>query len=101
MVSYFGRHSCKLFIRGKPIRFGYKILSLCSTGGRPYHLNIYASKDGNNSVQLGSRVVSKMVDVMKEHSDPINHEICFDNFFKIYDLLANLADENLEQLEQF
>ena len=25
MVPYFGRHSCKMFIRGKPIRFGYKI----------------------------------------------------------------------------
>ena len=24
MVSYFGRHSTKMFIRGKPIRFGYK-----------------------------------------------------------------------------
>ena len=24
MVPYFGRHSSKLFIRGKPIRFGYK-----------------------------------------------------------------------------
>ena len=23
-VRYFGRHSAKLFIRGKPIRFGYK-----------------------------------------------------------------------------
>ena len=24
MVRYFGRHSRKTFIRGKPIRFGYK-----------------------------------------------------------------------------
>ena len=24
MVSYFGRHSAKIFICGKPIRFGYK-----------------------------------------------------------------------------
>ena len=24
MVPYFGRHSAKIFIRGKPIRFGYK-----------------------------------------------------------------------------
>ena len=27
MVPYFGRHSAKMFISGKPIRFGYKILS--------------------------------------------------------------------------
>jgi hypothetical protein len=25
MVPYFGRHSCKQFIRGKPIRWGYKL----------------------------------------------------------------------------
>lgn len=25
MVKYFGKHSCKQFIRDKPIRFGYKI----------------------------------------------------------------------------
>jgi len=25
MVKYFGKHSCKQFIRGKPITFGYKI----------------------------------------------------------------------------
>ena len=31
MVSYFGRHSAKQFIRGKPVRFGYKvtIIYLC------------------------------------------------------------------------
>ena len=25
MVSYFGPHSCNMFIRGKPIRFGCKL----------------------------------------------------------------------------
>lgn len=28
MIKYFGRHSCKQFIRGKPIRFGYKMWCL-------------------------------------------------------------------------
>ena len=28
MVPYYGRHSAKQFIRGKPIRFGYKMLQL-------------------------------------------------------------------------
>ncbi|KAF2882924.1 hypothetical protein ILUMI_23247 [Ignelater luminosus] len=28
IVAYYGRHSCKQFIRGKPIRFGYKIWCL-------------------------------------------------------------------------
>ena len=29
VVPYFDRHSCKMFIRGKPIRFGFKIWMLC------------------------------------------------------------------------
>nr|CAH7756451.1 unnamed protein product [Callosobruchus chinensis] len=28
MIKYFGRHHCKQFIRGKPIRFGYKVWCL-------------------------------------------------------------------------
>ena len=35
MVPYFGRHSCKMFIRGKPIRFGYKCWCLCGSNGYP------------------------------------------------------------------
>ena len=33
MVPYFGRHSAKQFIRGKPVRFGYKIWSLATRLG--------------------------------------------------------------------
>ncbi|XP_050301648.1 piggyBac transposable element-derived protein 3-like [Anthonomus grandis grandis] len=30
MVPYFGRHSCKMFIKGKPVRFGFKLWCICS-----------------------------------------------------------------------
>lgn len=30
MVPYFGRHSCKMFIKGKPVRFGFKFWCLTS-----------------------------------------------------------------------
>ena len=50
MVPYFGRHSCKQFIRGKPIRFGYKIWMLASNIGLPYHVAVYQDKeDSGNS----------------------------------------------------
>ena len=41
MVPYFGRHSCKQFIRGKPIRFGFKLWVTASSTGLPYHVLIY------------------------------------------------------------
>ena len=36
MVPYFGRNSAKMFIRGKPIRFGYKNWVLASSDSYPY-----------------------------------------------------------------
>ena len=33
MTPYFRDHSCKIFIRSKPIRFGYKIWCLCGSDG--------------------------------------------------------------------
>ena len=38
MVPYYGRHGCKMFIRGKPIRFGYKLCYVCGSDGYPYHI---------------------------------------------------------------
>ncbi|XP_071391075.1 piggyBac transposable element-derived protein 3-like [Centroberyx affinis] len=41
MIPYYGRHGCKQFIRGKPIRFGYKLWSLASSSGYMYHMEPY------------------------------------------------------------
>ena len=40
MIPYFGRHSCKQYIRGKPIRFGYKCWVIASSGGLPYKVSM-------------------------------------------------------------
>lgn len=42
MIEYFGRHGCKQFIRGKPIRFGFEIWSLASSSGFVYQMEPYA-----------------------------------------------------------
>jgi len=33
MIPYFGRHSCNMFTKGKPVIFGYKSWCLCSSDG--------------------------------------------------------------------
>ena len=38
MELYFGRHSAKMFIRGKPIRIGFKNWVLASSDGYPLRL---------------------------------------------------------------
>jgi DNA excision repair protein ERCC-6 len=58
MVPYYGNHSCKMFIRGKPIRFGYKVWMICSSNGYPYNMQIYCGKEAEDSGPLGSRVIN-------------------------------------------
>ncbi|KRZ78268.1 PiggyBac transposable element-derived protein 3 [Trichinella papuae] len=67
MVPYYGRHSAKMFIRGKPIRVGYKVWMFGGMNGYPYHLNIYQGKEpGAERAPLSERV--RMVDVIASHS---------------------------------
>jgi hypothetical protein len=45
VISYCGHHSCKQFIRGKPIEFGHKMWCLNTTTGylictKQYHLQL-------------------------------------------------------------
>lgn len=41
MIPYYGRHGYEQFIRGKPIRFGFKFWSLSSPTGNIYHMEPY------------------------------------------------------------
>jgi hypothetical protein len=47
MIPYYGRHSTKQFIHGKPIRFGYKVWSLCTSDGCGIHFEPYCGVDTN------------------------------------------------------
>ena len=87
MVPYFGRHSCKQFIRGKPIRFGYKCWVIASSCGLPYKITIYEGKDETCKGPLGTRTV---MECLKVCENPTSHHIYFDNFFTSYDLIADL-----------
>ncbi|KAJ4449677.1 hypothetical protein ANN_01081 [Periplaneta americana] len=53
MVPYHGHHSAKMFIKNKPIRFGFKIWMLCATDGYPYNMEIYCGKLESDGSPLG------------------------------------------------
>lgn len=90
MIPYTGHHSAKMFIRNKPIRFGYKMWALCGHDGFPYNFDIYCGKEVNiQNVPLGTRVVNKMLECVANAS---NHIVFFDNFFSSFDLFASLTD---------
>lgn len=91
MVKYFGGHSAKQFIRGKPVRFGFKNWMLTSSCGYLYQFDTYCgAKVVNRERQhlpLGSRVV---LDLVKNIPYPMDHILFFDNFFTSFDLLTLL-----------
>ena len=95
MVPYYGRHSIKMFIKAKPIRFGYKVWCLCGIDGFPYHMKIYTGKEEKTDEPLGTRVVKHMVEIIERHSHVQHHQIFFDNFFTSYQLMHLLATRNV------
>ena len=93
MVPYFGRHSCKMFIRGKPIRFGYKNWVICSNDGYPFKVIPYQGKlNGNKEGPLGPRVVKQLLEIV---TDANKHDVYFGNFFISLPLLEELKQMSL------
>ena len=86
-------------MKSKPIKFGYKIWSLCGNDGYPYHLDIYCGKSGRprNEFGLGGKVVLGMIDVLKDMNDDgiSNCEFFFDNFFASVELIKSLIPRML------
>lgn len=91
MIPYFGRHNCKMFIRGKPIRFGFKYWCLCSDTGYLFEANPYAgaASSYDKGVGLGASVVLQLLESV---TSPENHAVFFDNFFSSYYLFCLLNE---------
>jgi hypothetical protein len=96
MVPYFGHHSCKMSLRMKPVRFGYKLWVLASSSGFPFKVEIYTGKGTGGAVGgdadmppgMGPGVVCRLLEAV---DDPNLHRVTFDNLFTSYDLLAFLS----------
>lgn len=92
MIAYYGRHSLKMFIRGKPIRFGYKYWVLASATGYCYFFIPYTGASANNNADygLGENVVLRLLENV---TDPTQHNVTFDNFFTSHKLLCTLTQK--------
>ncbi|GFS85925.1 elongation factor Tu, mitochondrial [Nephila pilipes] len=77
-VPYYGHHTCKMSIKGKSIRLGFKIWMLCSSSGYPYVIGIYSGRMNELSgMPLGEDVVTQLPSKIADRS---RHEIYFYNF---------------------
>lgn len=92
MVPYYGKHSSKMYIRGKPIRFGYKLWCLCSSEGYLYQFIPYGGAGGfPKDIGLGAHTVLRLLSVV---DNPIRHDVYFDNFFTSYYLMCLLSERH-------
>ena len=60
MIPYRGRHSTRMFCKGKPISFGYKAWTLASSDGYVYAFDLYtvkSNKEKTSESSLGLRCI--------------------------------------------
>lgn len=102
MVKYFGRHSCKQFIRGKPVRFGYKIWCLNTPSGYLTNFEMYQGNNPRRSLVYeklfgkASAQLVTMLDELKALKGTQPYKLYFDNLFTGMTLLKYLRDNNYE-----
>ena len=90
IVGYYGQHPIKQFVRGKPVRFGFKEWALCSTSGYTYKFFVYQGANAQprpKDVLLGTEVVLNLLEKI-----PSGVSVFFDNFFTSMDLMKSLTE---------
>ncbi|XP_030751327.1 piggyBac transposable element-derived protein 3-like [Sitophilus oryzae] len=99
MVKYYGRHSCKQFIRGKPIRFGYKMWCLNTKDGYLINFDLYQGKNPRANVSdeiLYGKCTAPLKMMLRELPEGkirLPYKIYVDNLFTSIYLLKDLRDE--------
>lgn len=98
MVHYYGKHSSKQHIHGKPIKFGCKLWSLATPSGylvtfMPYEGSANAPLPLQDQFGLGGAVVLELTSRLPEEFGPYN--VYFDRFFSRVKLVEELAKRNI------
>lgn len=85
MIKYFGRHGCKQCIRGKPIRFGFKMWSLNSPDGYLVNFDVYQGRNPNAVPEyeyMFGKNAAPFVSMLKELPNPeLPYKFYLDNLF--------------------
>lgn len=103
MIKYYERHGCKQFIRGKPIRFGYKVWCLRAKNSYLANFEVYqgtqkyTGRSTQNKKDFG-KAAAPLLEMVDELSSAVRHLPCqfyFDNLFTSVHLLTHLK-QNFE-----
>lgn len=98
MIPYYGRHGAKQFIRGKPIRFGYKMWSLTTPLGYLLQTEPYQGARGRQTevpgLGMGGSVVVDLIAELQQEEGRCFH-LTFDNLFTSLQLVDHLTKKNI------
>uniref|UniRef100_A0A1Y1LG12 PiggyBac transposable element-derived protein domain-containing protein n=1 Tax=Photinus pyralis TaxID=7054 RepID=A0A1Y1LG12_PHOPY len=101
MIPYYGRHPTKQFIRGKPIRWGYKFWVGATRLGYVTWFEPYQGALSEHNVNsykglgLGPGVVLRFTDVIQKSKPLMTFHLYFDNFFTTLSLLDILSQRGI------
>lgn len=102
MIRYYGRHSCKQFIRGKPIRFGYKMWCLNSVSGYLINFDMYQGKNPKantiyeNHFGKCAAPLMCMIEELPSRMKKLPFKFYLDNLFTNFNLLFNLKQKGYD-----
>ena len=95
MVPYYGQNGLKQHIRGKPIRFGYKVWCLCTrTGYLVQAIPYQGSTTGYSNPEFGMGG-SVVLDLISELPSEVEYRLFFDNLFTPIPLIDHLKQSNI------
>ena len=95
MLKYYGKHSTKQLIRGRLIRFGFKLFSLSSPTGCLYPAESYCGSDTHLKEEfygLGGNVALTLTQYCNV---PAGSRLYFDNWFTSLSLLDRLKSDGI------
>jgi len=96
MIEYFGKHGCKQHIKGKPIRFGFKVWCVNTVSGYLVNFDIYQGKSLNMPTEYdflfgkSAAPLIKLIDEFPIEENKLPFRFYFDNLFTNVYLLKYL-----------
>jgi DNA excision repair protein ERCC-6 len=95
MVKYFGPHPLKQFMRGKPVRFGYKVWILASPQGELLAVQPYAGASTNIEDFGPGQGPNVVMGLVQQYGLLPGAKVYVDNLFTSLDLLDHMGDMRL------
>ena len=90
MIRYYGKPGIKQFIRGKPIRFGFKLWCITSSEGYLFHAEKYCRLDTNLPDTGLVQDADAVLGLIEKCEVKAGSTVIFDNLFTSLPLLDEL-----------